>query len=318
MRRFSFTLSLVRYVVGLAIALVAIGSLPTTRAAEIFVDNVGGDDLLDGTAPDKPGGYIGPVRTIAKAVRISGPSDRIQLKKNAEPYHESFTLFGGPNSGMNPDAPFIIQGNGAVLDGSRPVPAWAWRYYQGDVYRFAPPRLTYQQLFLDGRPAVRKPYEPASGKLPALEPHEWCLAGSCIYFRVDKGRLPSEYPLRYAAEQTGITLYRVHDVAILDLVVQGFQQDGINAHDGVRRAFLAGLNCRGNGRSGVAVTNTSQVDLGGCLLGDNGVAQLLLEGYAEVHLTNCDVLDNTAPKFFRHGGRLFIEGKAEGDGKAAE
>ena len=309
MRRVSFGL---RCVFGLALAYAACGSLALARANDIWVDNVGGDDLLDGTAPDKPGGHVGPVRTIAKAVRIAGPGDRVQLKKNAEPYHENFTLFGWQHSGMNPDAPFIIQGNGAVLDGSAPVPVWAWRQYNGDVFRFAPPRLAYQELFLDRRPAPRRLYDAASGKLPALEPQEWCLAGSCIYFRVDKDRLPSDYHLSYAAQQTGVTLYRVHDVAIFDLVVQGFQQDGINAHDGVRHALLAGLNCRGNGRCGIAVTNASQVDISGCLLGDNGSAQLLLEGYAEVHLTNCDLLDNTAPPFIRRGGRLFIDGQPAG------
>src|SRR4051812_34659512 len=96
-------------IVGLALVFPAAGAL---CAADIFVDNVGGDDLLDGTAADKPGGHIGRVKSIAKALRISGPGDRIQLKKNAEPYHESITLMGFWNSGMSPDQPFIIQGNG--------------------------------------------------------------------------------------------------------------------------------------------------------------------------------------------------------------
>ncbi|MEX0713437.1 MAG: hypothetical protein WD278_13865 [Pirellulales bacterium] len=48
--------------------------------------------------------------------------------------------------------------------------------------------------------------------------------------------------------QTGITLYHMHDVAVVDLIVQGFQLDGINAHDGVRSCYLSGITCRGNGR----------------------------------------------------------------------
>ena len=118
MRRFSVGL---RCVVGLALACAACGRLTTARANDIWVDNVGGDDLLDGTTPDKPGGHVGPVRTIAKAVRIAGPGDRVQLKKNAEPYHENFTLFGWQHSGMNPEAPNSIQRRVSVLSSTYPL-----------------------------------------------------------------------------------------------------------------------------------------------------------------------------------------------------
>ena len=49
----------------------------------------------------------------------------------------------------------------------------------------------------------------------------------------------------------GITLYKVRDVAIGDLTVQGFQLDGINAFDGAFDIQLSGVTCRGNGRSGI-------------------------------------------------------------------
>jgi hypothetical protein len=151
--------------------------------------------------------------------------------------------------------------------------------------------------------------EDAAGKMPALEPKQWLLAHASIYFRVEPDHLPMDYNLAYAQHQVGLSLYRVHDVAILDLVVQGFQQDGINAHDATRSLLLARVNCRGNGRSGIAVTNSAQADLDHCVVGDNGQAQVLLEGHSDTHVSECEIFDNTAPQFVRHGGRLTVDGK---------
>ena len=57
----------------------------------------------------------------------------------------------------------------------------------------------------------------------------------------------------------GITLYEVRNVVIRDLIVQGFQLDGINAHDGVFDALLKKVTCRGNARSGICVGGASRV-----------------------------------------------------------
>ncbi len=69
------------------------------------------------------------------------------------------------------------------------------------------------------------------------------------------------------------------NVAVLDLTVQGFQTDGVNAHDTVKNARLAGLILRGNGRAGLAVGGSSTVEADGCLIGDNGQSQVNLSGY---------------------------------------
>jgi len=284
------------------------GFTASVPAIDLFVDNVGGDDLLDGTSQVRTPPYVGPTRTIAKALRVCQAGDRIILKKNAEPYHESISLVGGRHSGLTPIKPFIIQGNGATLDGSQPVPPYQWQHFHDDIFRFHSGRMTYQQLYLNGRPALRSPFDRIDGTLPKLEPLGWFLADQYIYFRVEKDKLPRNYTLTYTAQQTGITLYAVHDVAIVDLIVQGFQQDGICAHDTACDVFLAGLNCRGNGRSGIAVMNASRVDMSECVVGDNGVAQMWLEGFSTTHVSKCSILDNTAPPFVRKGGRLFVDG----------
>ena len=95
-----------------------------------------------------------------------------------------------------------------------------------------------------------------------------------MYFRTEPNRLPQSYDLSYTARQVGITLYEVRHVIVRDLVIQGFQLDGVNAHDGVRDTALVGLNCRGNVRSGISIGGASRVRLDSCLVGNNGAAQL--------------------------------------------
>ena len=177
------------------------------------------------------------------------------------------------------------------------------------MFRFRPARTSYQQLFLDDKPAVRRYLDSPHGRLPDLKPREWCLFGGSICFCVEPDKLPSDYRLSCAALSVGITLYEVHDVVVSDLVVQGYQLDGVNAHDGVGECLLAGLTCRGNGRAGVAVMGASHVEISGCLIGDNGLAQLYTEGQSLTSVEDSELLSGTAPPVVRLGGRVFVDGK---------
>jgi hypothetical protein len=291
----------------IVLAVVAVfGVAAPAVAADLFVDNLAGDDRADGRYPQSSL-EGGPVRTITRALALAGPGDHIHIANTGEPYRETVSLSGGDHSGFSVN-PFTIFGNGAVLDGSLPVPGGDWESVHDNIYRFRPPRGSHHLLFLAGRPATRKPVEPNSGKLPALLPMEWCSHEGQMYFAVEKGKLPREYALSYAALPVGITLYHVKHVAVLDLVVQGFHTDGVNAHDGARNVRLGGLILRGNGRSGLAVGGSSNVAADGCLIGDNGTAQVWQSGYSALSLQLCELLEATAPKIIRRGGRLFIDG----------
>jgi hypothetical protein len=273
-------------------------------ARDIFVDNVRGDDRYDGASPTTGLQGSGPCRTISHALRLAGSADRIILADSGQPYRESITLQAARHSG-NQVGPFTIDGGGAVLDGAGAVPDYAWEHYQTDVFRFQPARMSYQQIFRDGVPLERR-LASTQYELPALEPLQWCLFDRYIYFRVEKDKLPQSYGLSHAAQPVGITLYDVRGVVIRDLTVQGFQLDGINAHDNVFDCTLLGVVCRGNGRAGVSIGGASRVLVEACLLGNNGAAQLRTEGYSETRVVDCDLIDNTAPAIVRDGGRLSI------------
>ncbi len=292
--------------VALAWVAVAVAGLPAAVARDIYVNNKLGDDRKNGLAAQHISDTTGPVRTLARALAICQKGDRIVLAKTDRPYRESVSLSAGRHSGY-PNQPFVIEGNGAVLEGAEPVPKDAWRHWQGSVFRFRPVRLDGHMLFLDGRPAPRR-FVKSEEELRQLPPRHWAVRGAWVYFCVEPRRLPFQYPLTYSVRPAGITLYQVRHVVIQNLTIQGYRLDGVHVADRVTDCALGGLLCRGNGRAGVFVGGVSQVVLAKSLLGSNGRAQLVLRDYARVRLEGCDLIPQShAPAVLRQG-RAVVEG----------
>ncbi|MEO2023402.1 MAG: right-handed parallel beta-helix repeat-containing protein [Pirellulaceae bacterium] len=304
MRNFTtFTLALLTLLVGLA--------APDRCAAEShYVNNQTGDDRRDGRSPDLTGLASGPFRTIAKALQVAQRGDRIILAKTKEPYRESVTLQASRHSGLL-NQPFILEGNGATLDGSRPIPEAAWQSVPNrpGVFRYQPRFKNHILLYLHGRPGPRVTVPRDATEPPKLAPLQWCLFRGHVYFRVEADNIPAAYVLSATALPVGITLYEARHIQIRNLVVQGFRLDGINAHDSVFDANLLSLKCRGNGRSGISVGGASRVRLEACLIGNNGLAQLRTEGHSRTLVVNCDLIDDdpAAPAVVKQGGHVVIQ-----------
>ena len=286
-------------------------------ARDVYVSNVTGMDTFTGRFPRNMPDGSGPVHSIAKALRIARQGDRIVLENTGQPYRESVTLAGSRHSGhffARSPQPFVIEGSGAVLDGSAAVEPEAWEHYNGAVFRFRPPHLGHQQLFLNHQPALRVAVGRPSDFPPKLGQLEWCLHGGHIYFCVEPTRLPRDYPLTYAEKRVGITLFHVQGVEIRNLTIEGFQLDGINAYNSARHVSIISVTCGGNGRSGMCVGGASLVDIENCLLAFNGRAQLLTLPYSQTHVRGSQLLAQTAPGWVDRGGRVYIDGEPVEDG----
>jgi len=294
-----------RLAIFLAAVLLAVCDLVAAR--DIFVNNLLGDDRRGGTMAEVRGEGSGPCRSIAKALRIAVPGDRIVVANTGEPYREGITVQGPRHSGMD-RFPTVISGNGATLDGTMPLEGAVWQFAGKGMFRTRPIHKSFQQLFLSGEPLVRK--QPAAGELPELGPREWCLHGGWIYFAVEAGRIPADYELTCCGEQVGITLYNVHDVIVEDFTVRGFWLDGINCHDNVSRADLIRVNAQENGRSGISVGGCSKVRIDTCAAVDNGAAQVRMEGVCQVQLLDSTLDPATAPPLVREGGKLVSDSVA--------
>jgi hypothetical protein len=276
---------------------------PPAAAAELYVDNVRGNDAHSGRAP-QPGDGRGPLRTVSRALAIARPGDRIVLARTEQPYREVLSLCTGRHCG-SALAPFEIDGSGAILDGTAPLAPGLWEPVGGPVFRCRPKLLSYQRLFLNGQPA-----EHASQARPAtLAARQYTKSDLWFYFCVEPEKLPQDYALSVSAQRVGITLYHVHDVIIRNLVIQGFQLDGINAHDSARRIVLENVVCRWNGRSGLAVGGASLVEASGCTFEHNGTAQVLSLGLSHTYLEQCGLASATAQAIVRTKGRVYVDGQ---------
>jgi len=95
---------------------------PMASGRDIHVNNLDGDDSFTGRRAGNLSDWSGPVRSIARALELAVQGDRIVLANSGEPYRESISLAGSRHSG-DVLRPLVIEGNGAILDGSAPVPA---------------------------------------------------------------------------------------------------------------------------------------------------------------------------------------------------
>ncbi len=192
-----------------------------------------------------------------------------------------------------------------VLDGRTEVPKDDWELL-GDSTYSTPAPSEFTILYLDDKPAERVTVEDSATSIPELTEHQWCMFNRRIYFKTESTKLPREYDLTYNMRRVGITLVNCRNVVIQGFVVQGFQLDGINAHDNVFGATVLGVVARGNGRSGISVGGASRVTIEASLVGNNGTAQIRTEGFSETKLKNNDLIDDdpNAPALVSEGGKV--------------
>lgn len=276
----------------------------TALARDIFVNNQSGDDTLTGAAEVSRGRQTGPVRTIAKAMRLAQPGDRVILANTSDPYREQVTIQGGKCSGFDAELPFILDGNGAVLDGTTAVPEDRWQPIGKELFRFAPTIKSTQTLFVDDEPAKRVPLELGATAVPPLQPLEWCLLRGHIYLRTGPGDVPQFHYPSVAGLLTGITIYDVQNVVVRNITVRGFALDGINSHDNAFAVRLEDVTSQDNGRSGFSIGGASRVRVERCIGTGNHVAQLRTEGFSHTILMDCKFDPLAAPAVDRDGGEV--------------
>ena len=195
-----------------------------------------------------------------------------------------------------------IIGNGAILDGSISLDNAPWEHVRNDVFKYSPPLKGFQVLLLEGKFAPHVSSQ--NSKLPLLKVGQWSWFEGAIHLKCQPNHLPSGMSAACGGLSVGITLYDVHDVEISDLTVRGFQLDGVNAHDNVRRTTLANLTSELNGRSGITIAGASRVRVESCLCRDNGQAQFRTEGYCIAQISGNQFEAGSAPASASEGGQV--------------
>ena len=264
-----------RQLFGIALVVTTVLLSERTFATDFHVDNRKGSDAFDGRAAEPTSELTGPTRSIHRAVKLAGPGDTIIVKNTGIPYYESLSLVGRKNSGF-PALPFTIRGNGAVIDGSRPVGPKMWRPVGTDLWKLVPWRKGYFQLILKGKPVPEFRPKTRPESLPKIPAGQWTVWKGAIYYQAVKDDNPALRPFRYAYQSVGITLYEVHSVLVMDLTLKHFRLDGVNAHDRCSGVTLHNVNTTGNGRAGMAVGGVSAIVVRKCAITGNRLHSVLI------------------------------------------
>lgn len=273
------------------------------EAKTVYVNNTMGDDRFSGEREDFDVVLTGPVRTIARATELASQGDTISLADTGVPYQECVSLTNKNASGINADYPFILEGNGASLDGRVTVDSRQWEHfkeiykpvkdnpseYQGDIFRlhvakYYPNAVCYCMLFVDSMPIQNKTAEPMESPVGQLNELDAALFEGYLYFRPEKGKTPEDYNLEITSLRTGITLNHVDHVVIRNLIVQGYQLDGVALANSATNVVIEQCTIRGNARAGMSVGWGSDVQVKRILMCANAFSEVLTLPYCRVKL----------------------------------
>lgn len=289
-----------------------IASFPATPSialsSDVYVDSLLGDDKFNGQTPAPDNEFTGPVRSLARGVERLQPGDRLILVDRGTVFTGEISLMGPRCSGAH-GAPFVIEGNNAVLDGSRPIPFEAWQQAKPGVWKFSPRRKGTYFLLLNGQPFAEHPIPPGAASLPEIPAGSWGTWKGSIYYKVKPGPLQTPRDLNFscAADGVGLTLLDVHDVVIRNLKVRHYRLDGVNAHDRCTNVILENVTLEQNGRAGLAAGGSSLVGLRDCTVTGNRVTQILVAERAQVELLKTTLGDKPGTPFRITGGHLLID-----------
>ncbi len=289
------TLKLVRVSclsLGVLIALATAFPNGTVLAEVIYVDNFQGDDAFDGSTATPINPTDGPVKTIRRGLQLLRPGGSLSIANQGLPYYESMEIVGGKLSG-GPLSPLVIEGNGAELNGSFPVPSTGWRNVGENLWQFTPFRKGSYLLIQDNKALPEIILPPNTRMLPEIPEGQWAAWKGSIYLRTSSLEVPAELNLWFAVRSMGVTLYEVHDVVVRNLKVRHFRMDGFNAHDRCKNVVLENITAEENGRTGVTAAGTSFITLQKPVIQNNGRHSVLITEKAGVQI---DDETNVAPK----------------------
>ncbi|MBI3466469.1 MAG: right-handed parallel beta-helix repeat-containing protein [Planctomycetes bacterium] len=273
-------------------------------ARQVYVNNTTGDDRSSGMFPEIRSVADGPVTTIGRALRIARGGDVVVIANTGIPYNESLIVDRPELAGSDPprvaaddlvyryhpyrigeqigDFPLIIEGQGAVLRGAKRLPPDVWTQVGEGTYRYQPLRKAHYQLVVNGGVASEVPVERSRTSPPELAPLQWCAFRGFVYFRVEPGRYIDQYELEAPLLDVGLGLHNARNVIVRNLNVELFRLDGVAVTGHSRNVRLGNIRSTGNGRSGLSVSGTSQVQLVGLDLAGNRITDrlVLLKGRA--------------------------------------
>jgi hypothetical protein len=221
--------------------------------AEIRVDPEKGDDGGDGVSS--------PVRTIARAIKLAAPGDTIHLKPVT--YHESAVFI---DKHGEPDKPIILDGHGAVLEGSEPVTSAGWEkvgpglFRRAKLYKATDDAIVGRWFLLWDGEMIRMnrcskgPSEPLK-HVEELQPKEWTYVKEedAFYLRLSPGQDLDTANIRYPARSSSVVFAKAgSNITVRNLTGTHPYNDGFNIHGAQRNLVfenITAIECGDDGFS---------------------------------------------------------------------
>ncbi len=222
----------------------------------MFVNNLTGADTNSGQTA------ACAVATIARAVALARPGDTLVLTPTGRPYAESLRLHG--RSGT-PTAPLVVEGNGAVLTGLRPLPADQWQVRPDGLCFYPHPRRGARRPYLveKGRPVA------VADRPESLPPGAHCWTTNGLFFRPAAGATLADHALEGTLLDAGAHFSDVSYVTVRNLTCEYFSNDGFNVHGECRGLVFENIIGRHNGDDGFSVHEDVEAVVRGGWFHDN-------------------------------------------------
>lgn len=243
-----------------------------SQGRDIHVDPTAGNDAS----------ATGPVKTIARAIKLARPGDTIHLQPRV---YRDYAGFYGKRG--EPGKPIILDGHGATLDGSEPLDPKRWTETEPGLFRcdellrYVDDAIIHRWYFLwDGQMnrmgRVSKGKSEPLKQPDELQPGEWTfvkdpdrkmpkplqIAGA-FYLKLPPGQKLGEadifVPVRSAGVQFSAsrTNYNAH-LIIRNLTATHVYNDGFNIHghcEDVRFENIGAIEC---GDDGISAHETAE------------------------------------------------------------
>jgi hypothetical protein len=191
---------------------------PPAPGRHWYVNPDTGDDRHNGLAPAASDSK-GPLRTIARAIRLAGPGDTIDLAKAV--YHEPIGFYGKKSGASG--RPITVDGHDAVICGSAPLAPRDWQQVGPGLYRNATLFRTVLHsswefvarfsFIFDGKlqrmsHSVKAPKVP--WKTPAeLQPGQWTYRqddADAYYIKIDPAKALADYRIEVPVMVSGVQI----------------------------------------------------------------------------------------------------------------
>lgn len=241
-------------------------------ARDIYVHPTQGDDRREGvsaTVTDSSG----PVRTIARGVKLAQPGDTVHLAKLDQPYRESIVFH---NRHGEPDRPIVVDGHGATIEGCEPVVVADWEQVAPGRYRKV--KLLRMDDAVLGRYFMRfagqmqhmgrtsKGPSAALKQPEQLAPGEWTYVKDedALYVQIDSGMSLADARIETPVRSAGVAISGdCSHLTFRNLHCTHVYNDGFNIHGKTRDVRFENVSAIECGDDGISAHSDCRIVVDG-------------------------------------------------------